>query len=138
VNLLDCSDTDSDDEEQSAQRSQHKSLEWEKMKSLVNAGNGTNNGAEPLPLPPTQSFPSSFAMPATTTFQRDFSQMSQLSVGDGDHNDSNLNSLQLMAAAVMPPPPPKKQDEDGGWQNAELLLLKSQQSGSNSYASGRR
>ena len=137
VNLLDCSDTDSDDEEQSAQRSQHKSLEWEKMKSLVNAGNGANpNSAEPLPLPPNTSFPSSFAIPNTTTFQRDFSQMSQLSVGDaGDHNDPNLHSL--MAAAAMPPPPPKKQDDDGEWQNAELLLLKSQQSGTNSFC-GRR
>jgi hypothetical protein len=104
-NLLECSDTDSEGEEQSAQKSHHKSIEWEKMKALVNAGNGESTNPESVPLAPT-AFPSSFSIP-NTTFQRDFSQMSALSVGDtGDGDDSNLNSL--VAAAAMPPPPPKK------------------------------
>ena len=128
-NLLECSDTDSDTEEQSAQKSQHKSIEWEKMKAMVNAGSGADS-ANPDALPISQStLPTSFSIPSTT-FQRDFSQMSALSVGDGgDADEPNLNSL--MAAAAMPPPPPKKQDDDGEWQDAELLILKSQQSSSN-------
>ncbi|CAB9501488.1 expressed unknown protein [Seminavis robusta] len=127
VNLLDCSDTESDDEEQSAQRSQHKNLEWEKMKSFVQSG-----VPEPVPLP-TQNFPSSFAIP-NMRFQRDVSQMSQLSAGEpGENNDANLHSLM---AAAMPPPPPKKQDDDGEWQNAELLMLKTQQSGTNNSRYG--
>lgn len=126
VNLLDCSDTDSETEEQSAQRSHHKSIEWEKMKAVVDAGSGENANTGPVPIAQPK-FPSSFSIPSTT-FQRDFSQMSALSVGDaGDADDPNL-----VAAAAVSPPPPKKQNEGGEWQNADLVLLKSQQSGRNS------
>jgi len=131
VNLLDCSDTESEDEEQSAHRSHHRSLEWEKMKALVDAGAVENNAhVQPsqLRVPQTCSFPSSFAIPNATSFQRDFSQMSALSVGDNDgdiHNNPNMHSIMAAVSAIPPPPPPQEQnDEDGEWQNAELLLLK--------------
>ena len=139
VNLLDCSDTDSEGEEESAQRSQQKNLEWEKMKALVDRGNEGGNGV-PQPTSMPTSFPSSFAMPGTTTFARDLSQMSALSAGDaGDFNDPTMhpNMQSMMAAAAMPPPPPKKQDDEAEWENAQLLMLKTQQSGSsNNYGGG--
>ena len=122
-NLLECSDTDSDDEEQSAQKSQQKNLEWEKMKALVDKG-----GEDGIPQPMPTSFPSSFAMPGTTTFARDLSQMSALSAGDAqDPQEQNIQQM-MMAVAAMPPPTTKKQDEETEWEKAQLLMLKNQQS----------
>lgn len=126
-NLLDCSDTDSEGEEQSAQRSQQKNLEWEKMKALVDQGHKDADGI-PQPMPMPTSFPSSFAMPGTTTFQRDLSQMSALSAGDAQDYTNQQNIQNMMAAAAMPPPPPKKQDEEAEWESAQLLVLKTQES----------
>jgi hypothetical protein len=137
VNLLECSDTESDDDEPSTQRSQQKNLEWERMQALVQAGHGnTNSVPEPVQMP-MQNFPTSFAIP-NTRFERDFSQMSQLSVGEpGDQYDQHLYSITSSPGMPMPPPPPKKQGDDGEWQNAELVMLKTQQSGASNYGGQR-
>lgn len=125
--LLDCSDSDSDDEHDSAQSSARKSMEWEKLKATLAAQGQSprpNQASRPLQVTPTR-----VQLP-TTSLDRDFSQMSAISVDfDGfgeqvmpharDYNDSvDSNDFGL---AMMPPPAPKKSPSEH-WEAGEQLI----------------
>jgi hypothetical protein len=104
--LLECSDTESEDEEQSAQASAQKSVEWEKLKATFEAqmaGAAYNSAAVPPSLNNPIGSSSARAQQRTATeveqqplvldipqtgFGRDLSQMSACSVGDypDDHH----------------------------------------------------
>jgi hypothetical protein len=97
-NLLECSDTESDDEETSAEASAQKSVEWDKLQAALAAQEhsvrtthttaampsplcvgregGGNSSSRAHPAPGT-----TFSIP-TTGLDRDLSQMSAISVGE--------------------------------------------------------
>jgi hypothetical protein len=112
-NLLECSDTDSDGEDESAQqRSAQKSAEWEMLQATFQAQTNAmpQSASMPPPMFPGGS-PSTLNIP-NTTFQRDFSQMSAMSVGDEDFDfrenilpDQKPAAYDGVFSSVMPPPP---------------------------------
>jgi hypothetical protein len=111
--LLECSDTESEDEEQSAHASAQKSAEWEKLKATFEAqmAGGAYNSAtvppslnnHPMGMSPARGQPRTATATATATaleqqrplaldipqtgFGRDLSQMSACSVGDYPDDD---------------------------------------------------
>jgi len=157
--LLECSDTDSEDEHDSQKISYQKSLQWEQMKATLakepsmspqvsrsgsaasNSGAGCGLNSTPLaagqPGPPprkhhdfvtTEGPPTGTLQFPTTTFDRDFSQMSAISVGDdlgfgeqivppGSIVDDNFDgSGNLKDAFDMPPPPAPVRKQDDNWE----------------------
>jgi hypothetical protein len=121
-NLLECSDTESDDDEQSAQASAaQKSAEWEKLKATFEsqmAGGAYTSATVPPSFNPIATSSAARAQrkiaaaePSQqplvlnipeTGFVRDLSQMSACSVGDFQdehhHNPAENNSMQFSAA----------------------------------------
>lgn len=103
-NLLDCSDTESDEEESAANRSSQKSANWQRLKETFE-----QQQQNPYAQPEGLNIPA---------FQRDFSQMSAMS----DYSDH-----------VIPPPPPprppqyhqspRERSEDEEWKHLEATLL---------------
>jgi hypothetical protein len=150
-NLLECSDTDSDGEDESAhERSAQKSAEWEKLQATfkMQTNSMPDSAAMPPPMFPGGT-PSTLTIP-NTTFNRDFSQMSAFSVGDEDFQETIIPqhvpaagnfgfSLEMPPPAginnygggggggdTMPPPPPvlQKQDSDAAdWRDLEISYL---------------
>lgn len=126
--LLDCSDTDSDDEQESAQAaSAQKSADWERLKATVEAQNyGPHVTAATAPSFPGAK-PATLDIP-TTTFDRDFSQMSAISVGDdfagfGDQVVPAGGDPAVTDDVFDMPPPPaaiKKQESDN-WEHADQI-----------------
>jgi hypothetical protein len=119
-NLLDCSDTESDDEEDNELVAQ-KSAMWEKMQETVlrKSGSKTNpscssagsikSGDEMPPPPPAKPTTFDDMSVPLTHMERDFSALSAYEddfAYDNDDNDDN-------AAATMPPPSLQKQNSDG-------------------------
>jgi len=123
--LLECSDTDSDDEEKSAQISYQKSVEWEKLKAALAqqpsqpqppfgsirsvGGSTTRDTAFAAMPPPATHRPATLNIPSTT-FDRDFSQMSAISVGgdfgggmDDNYTPYSLGHDYFYQPQVMPP-----------------------------------
>lgn len=123
--LLECSDTDSDDEEKSAHISYQKSVEWEKLKAVLaqqpsqpqpplgsirGVGVSTTRDTAFAAMPPPATLrPTTLNIPSTT-FDRDFSQMSAISVGgdfDGGNDDNytpySLGGDYFYQPQVMPP-----------------------------------
>jgi hypothetical protein len=114
-NLLECSDTDSDGEDESApQRSAQKSAEWEMLQATFQAQSNSmpQSASMPPPMFPGGT-PSTLNIP-NTTFNRDFSQMSAMSVGEEDFRESILPEQRPAVhdsygydggfSLVMPPP----------------------------------
>ena len=147
--LLECSDTESEDEEQSAQNSAQKSAEWDKLQATL-AAQSKIPMASNVP-PALSSKRQSRRQPETVPidiqaapFNRDYSQMSAISLGDGDFAqyqeqvmpevDGAYNDSDDQNAMPPPPPPPPMQqrrqphvdDEDFDDFNA-LRMLSSQQ-----------
>ena len=135
-NLLDCSDTDSDDEQDSAQASAQKSADWEKLQATLAAQNYDPKASAVTPpsiFPPGGLRPQTLDIPATT-LDRDFSQMSAISVGEdfsgfdqhvvpeGGPNEPHDPVVNLKDTFDMPPPPAamKKQESDG-WEPTDHI-----------------
>ena len=112
ANLLECSDTESEGEEEPELVAQ-KSAMWEKMQASLAAQTQASQNSEeemppPAPLPfkggTTNSTSSYEGMSVPVThMERDFSALSGME-GDFDHDE---------AAAVVPPPAMAKQDSEG-------------------------
>ena len=148
--LLDCSDTDSDVEEESGFTSSvQKSAEYEKLKATVLAQHVSQSGSAAAGVPPPLfpgSAPATLNIPSETTFQRDFSQMSAISVGEdfaetvipghryAGVGEGGFSSEMPPPAAMfvagddvdgMPPPPPimQKQTSEEEWEQFEIAYL---------------
>ncbi|GAX10433.1 hypothetical protein FisN_21Lh132 [Fistulifera solaris] len=137
--LLECSDTDSDDEASGSARSARKSEDWQKLQDTWAAQKIPHASHIPPSLGPGSSSQkqSYYEVPRhvpATHLGRDFSQMSAISVGDFNENDH----YQVMPTAgypngdnsypssspqndmnAMPPPPPavRKHDDDDLWRS---------------------
>eukprot|EP00545_Synedropsis_sp_CCMP1620_P000493 CAMPEP_0119032280 /NCGR_PEP_ID=MMETSP1176-20130426/41973_1 /TAXON_ID=265551 /ORGANISM="Synedropsis recta cf, Strain CCMP1620" /LENGTH=562 /DNA_ID=CAMNT_0006988691 /DNA_START=150 /DNA_END=1835 /DNA_ORIENTATION=- len=123
-NLLECSDTESeDDEEEAAPNGASKSVEWEKLKSMLESHTNMEQSSD---MPPgqhqyqqqpqqfQQQIPQQYqqqnqqfgAMPPTVFYEN----ISALGMGDFGNGDGDFND-----AMAMPPPPPmnaKPPDDD--------------------------
>jgi hypothetical protein len=139
--LLDCSDTESEDEEDSAKISAQKSADWARMKATFEvhqshySGNTSRVPVSTFPLSPQDPTPSTLRFP-TTNLARDFSQMSAMSDG-GEFSSAGLTATANtqrfsptgdypdMPPPLPPPPPPSKgQNSDSDdWQQYERTLL---------------
>lgn len=127
-NLLACEDSD---DEESAQTSANNSAGWEKLQAAL-AAQKMSNSIAPPPMPGARydGPPSSFQIP--TALQRDFSNMSAVSMG-GDHMYGQPQQQQqyhgyatttgddepLPFNPTMPPPPPVMKKSDN-WAGEEL------------------
>ena len=120
-NLLECSDTESETEEEKNQLKAQKSQQWDKMQaSLIlqsQKSKGTAGSTDLMP-PPVDMKGSVLSVP-TTNFDRDFSQLSAYDFGDDSHHDGDDEG-----AAAAPPPPQalKKQGSDEG-EKLEMYML---------------
>jgi len=139
-NLLECSDTESEDEEEDHSPNQaSQSADWEKLKEMLNKHtnmeNKQNTRTPPAPSQPSQ--PSFEALPHTG-FDRDFSNISALSMGEfedfdhlsqvdeGRHDGGQRDDVYKNAedAAPVPlPPSMKSRESDGSASQREQLEL---------------
>jgi len=158
-NLLDCSDTDSDDEETSAEASAQQSAQWEKLQAaLAEQDKSIRNSQTTAAMPPPSAFSnyhhhgqqqqqqqrggghnnhpalgSTFQIPAATNLDRDFSQMSAISVAEdfepapasypgcivpnaaSHYQQGNANNNDGFNADMPPPPPEMKKERSDDW-----------------------
>ena len=126
-NLLDCSDTESedDDEESSAANQASKSAEWEKLKAVVTKHTNTNlqqsQAAYAPSIPPALQH-NQFEPVPQTGFYENISALSMGDFGDHDQEYGNLSPVQIRQGfhdngEGMPPPPSlstKHGDDDEG------------------------
>jgi hypothetical protein len=134
-NLLECSDTESEDESASANKSSQRSVEWERFKAAFEEqrhhhhqqqqhhhqtlpypqhheyhSNDDTNNQYPMQAPPpvrdTRSFFEADVSVPTTTFDRDFSQLSAMSDADFDRYPSTAGYSQEREADFHNMPPP--------------------------------
>lgn len=134
-NLLECSDTESEEEEDRALKQASKSAEWEKLKAILEAHtNMENNQAS---QPPVAQYRSQNAAPCEaiphTGFDRDFSNISAMSMGEFEDFDniatkteSSLEYDPNHAAGMAPPPPMpihQEKDDDDSISSRERLQL---------------
>ena len=120
-NLLECSDTESEDSDQNHQLVKQKSAAWENMQATFEAqrqksrdlsGSGEDVERSPAAERPQHviaNIPTNIVAVPATNFERDFSALSAWEMQDGSHNPSAEND----AAAMPPPPPMAKQDSEG-------------------------
>ena len=122
-NLLECSDTESEDSDQNQQLVKQKSAAWENMQATFQAQrqksrdlSGPGDNAEQPPAAgggPQQviaNIPTNIVAVPATNFERDFSALSAWEMQDGNNNHPGAEND---AAAMPPPPPMAKQDSDG-------------------------
>lgn len=144
-NLLECSDTESEDEETSAEASAQKSVEWDKLQAALAAQDKSKRtthaqAAMSRPLYRGGRVDASHPSPGTTFsiptmgLDRGFSQMSAISVGEdvghspvyGDFvvpDAINGISGHYDGAQVMPPPPPEmKRGSSDDWKEDDQDL----------------
>ena len=101
-NLLECSDTESEDEQETARISAQKSADWEKLRATFERQMQSGDSSAPSTLPPGVSLASrqtSTSRPGmlhipTSPFRRDVSQMSAGSTGDDDVGSFQQNYYQ--------------------------------------------
>mmetsp|Transcript_23201 Transcript_23201/g.34249 ORF Transcript_23201/g.34249 Transcript_23201/m.34249 type:complete len:571 (+) Transcript_23201:80-1792(+) len=133
-NLLECSDTESEpDEEEQALKQASKSAEWEKLKAILEAHTNMDNIEASQPPAPyrSQNVPCE-----ETRFDRDFSNVSAMSMGEFEDFDNlaplpqkNESSHEYDAniSSGMAPPPPmpihKENDDDDSISSRERLQL---------------
>ena len=145
-NLLDCSDTESEDEDTSAEASAQKSAQWEKLQAaLAEQDESIRNSRLTAAMPPTAfgfrnnnrqqpSYPavgSTFQIPHTA-LDRDFSQMSAISVQEDFEPVSAVSYQsyvlptpaavqQVVYDSQMPPPPAAiKKGRSDDWSTGNL------------------
>lgn len=137
-NLLECSDTESDEpEEDKALKQASKSAEWEKLKSILEAHTNMENIQASQPPAPYRSQNAPCEAIPHTGFDRDFSNVSAMSMGEFEDFD-NLAPLNQKnepsheydsnnVASEMAPPPPlpihKEDDDDDSISSREKLQL---------------
>lgn len=134
-NLLDCSDTESeDDDEESSANQASKSAEWEKLKAMLEQHTNTNmdqgQAMYDRPLPPAPQHNHFEAVPQTG-FYENISALSMGDFGDHDREFGNISPVQIRQGFDengddIPPPLPfsAKQgadDEDAGISERQQL-----------------
>ena len=126
-NLLDCSDTESeDDDEESSANQASKSAEWEKLKAMLEKHTNTNmDQAQTTYAPSIPPAPqhSQFEAVPQTGFYENISALSMGDFGDHDQEFGNLSPVQIRQGYIengegIPPPLPLStkdgaDDDDG-------------------------
>lgn len=129
-NLLECSDTESEDEEEEVNPHDlqaSKTAEWEKLKAMLEAHTDMEQkqaaGPGPIANMPQHMPQQGNFEPSVphTGFDRDFSNISALSMGEFEDDFDNLVAQD--AAAMPPPPPMQKADSDVDREQLEMMYL---------------